>query len=267
MSRRSPRFVLGALGGVAVILALWQWAARGQSPAVMPSPAQTFEALGGLVADGALFPELGLTVGRAFAATLGALVLGVLFGWAAARFEFADGLLAPLRALLQGLPPIVLIVCLVLWMGSDPTITVIVCTTVMVPLIAAATTSAVRGIDPHLLELAAGLRLSRPRRLIFVMVPAAAPAVLAATGAVASGSLRVVVMAELLSAPNGVGAAIAQNRTLLQTPELYAWALVLVFGALLIDVLVRAVVTRWSAVFTPSARAVSGRTRADTRSR
>jgi NitT/TauT family transport system permease protein len=256
---RSPRFLLGALAGAALFLVLWEWAARGQSPAVMPSPARTFEALGGLITDGTLLPELGLTVGRAFVATLCAAVVGVLFGWAAARFDFADGLLAPLRAVLQGLPPIVLIVCLVLWMGSDPAITVIVCTTVMVPLVAAATTSALRGMDPHLLELAAGLHLSRTRRTVFVVVPAVLPAILAATGAVASASLRVVVMAELLSAPDGIGAAIAQNRTLLQTPELYAWTLVLVGCALAVDVLVRAVVSRWSAVFTPSSRAAGGR--------
>ena len=261
MNRRSPSFVLGAVVVVLAVLAAWQWAASGQSPAVMPSPWATATALGGLVADGSLVAELAVTVGRAAVATLAARVIGVLFGWAAARFEFADGMLAPVRALLQGLPPIVLIVCLVLWMGSDPAVTLIVCTTVMVPLIAAATTAALRGVDPHLTELAAGLQLSRPRRLVFVVIPTVLPAVLAAVGVVASGSLRVVVMAELLSAPNGVGAAIAQNRTLLQTPELYAWALTLVVGALLVDVAIRAVVSRWSAVFAPGARAGDGATR------
>ncbi|NLU84821.1 ABC transporter permease subunit [Rhodococcus sp. HNM0569] len=256
--KRSPAFVLGVVVCLAALVGAWYLLSRGQSPAVMPSPARTVDALWRITRDGSLAEELSLTLARAALATFAALVIGIVIGAAASRFAFADGMLAPVRALLQGLPPIVLIVCLVLWLGSDPVITVIVCATVMVPLVAAATTAALRGIDPHLLELGAGLQLGRTRRLAFVTVPSVAPPILAATGAVASGSVRIAVMAELLSAPDGVGAAIAQTRTLLQTPELYAWALALVACALVVDVAVRAVVTRWTGVFAPSARATVG---------
>lgn len=264
---RSPRYVLGATTCVVAVLGAWQWLSLGQSPAVMPSPARTLDAAWEILADGSLATELAITLGRATAATAIALVVGVLFGWAATVSSLADGFLAPLRAILQGLPPIVLIVCLVLWMGSDPTITIVVCATVMVPLIAAATTSALRSVDPHFLELAAGLQLSRPRRFAFVIVPSVLPPIVAATGAVASGSVRVAVMAELLSAPDGVGAAIQQTRTLLQTPELFAWTLAIIACALVVDVTIRVVVKRWTALFDPSARASSGRIPKGTRIR
>lgn len=144
---RSPLYALGAALCVAVLLGVWHWLSLGQSPAVMPSPVQTLEALWDVVADGSLATELTLTLVRAATATVLALCVGILFGWAATVSSFADGVLAPLRAILQGLPPIVLIVCLVLWMGSDPSITIIVCATVMVPIIASATASALQSID------------------------------------------------------------------------------------------------------------------------
>jgi len=264
---RSPRYVLGSVLCVVALLGAWQWLSLDQSPAVMPSPARTLDALWEILADGSLVTELAITLGRATVATLVALVVGIVIGWAATVSSFADGLLAPLRAILQGLPPIVLIVCLVLWMGSDPTITIVVCATVMVPLIAAATTSALRSVDPHLLELATGLQLSRPRRFAFVISPSVLPPIVAATGAVASGSVRVAVMAELLSAPDGVGASIQQTRTLLQTPELFAWTLAIIACALVVDVAIRVVVKRWTALFNPSERAASGRIPKGTRIR
>ncbi|TCN54266.1 NitT/TauT family transport system permease protein [Rhodococcus sp. SMB37] len=264
---RSPLYALGAALCVAVLLGVWHWLSLGQSPAVMPSPVQTLEALWDVVADGSLATELTLTLVRAATATVLALCVGILFGWAATVSSFADGVLAPLRAILQGLPPIVLIVCLVLWMGSDPSITIIVCATVMVPIIASATASALQSIDPNLLELGTGLRLSRSRRLVFIVVPSILPPIVAATGAVASGSVRVAVMAELLSAPDGVGAAIAQTRTLLQTPELFAWTLAIIVCALLVDLVIRVVVKSWTAVFSPSDRAATAHTRKGTRIR
>src|SRR5690606_6832727 len=121
--------------------------------------------------------------------------------------------------------------------------------------------------DPHLKELGAGLRLSRTRRLVFVIGPAVAPPIVGATGAVASGAVRVAVMAELLSAPDGVGAAIARARTLLQTPELFAWAVTIIAAALVVDVAIRVLVRRWSALFSPGERAVSARPPTGTKNR
>lgn len=267
LGQRSPKYVFGSLVCVGALLGLWQWLSYGQSPAVMPSPARTFAALGEIVADGSVFTELAVTLGRAAAATALALGLGVLFGWAATVSSFADGMLAPLRAILQGLPPIVLIVCLVLWMGSDPSITIIVCATVMVPIIAAATTSALNSVDPHLIELGRGLQLGRARTTAFIVVPSVLPPIVAATGAVASGAIRVAVMAELLSAPDGVGAAIEQTRTLLQTPKLFAWTLTIIACALVVDLVIRIIVKRWTVLFSPSDRAATARTRKDTRTR
>ncbi|WP_420749122.1 ABC transporter permease [Rhodococcus sp. O3] len=263
----APRYLLGAAACIVALVAGWHQLSLGRSPAVMPSPAETLTAWWGLLVDGTLAVELAITLGRAAAATGAALVVGVLIGWAASVSAVADGFLAPLRAILQGLPPIVLIVCLVLWFGSDPAITIVVTATVMTPLVAAATTAALRAVDPHLRELAAGLRLSRTRRIMFVIGPAVLPPIVGAAGAVASGAVRVAVMAELLSAPDGVGAAIAQARTLLQTPELFAWALTIISAALVVDVAIRFLVGRWSALFSPGEGAVSARTPADTKSR
>lgn len=256
---RRPLYLAGSVVAVVALVAVWGWYASGESPAVMPTPARTWDALVAMARDGSLVRELATTLGRAALATVISVVLGVVLGAGAARSVFVDGLLAPVRAVLQGLPPIVAIVILVLLLGSDPAITVVVTTTVMIPLIAGATTGALRGIDPGLTELGAGLALSRVRRIALITVPAAAPAVLAAGGAVASGAVRVTVMAELLSAPNGVGAAMAQNRTLLQTPQLYAWTIAVIGSALLVDLLVQFVVRRWSAVFAPASAATRSR--------
>ena len=259
--RRGPQYLLGVVACVVGLLMVWQWAARGQSSVVLPTPVDTLAALGRIIGDGSLATELALTLGRAALATTLAFGFGVLLGWGEYRSVFVAGLTAPVRAVLQGLPPIVLIVVLVLWMGSDPAITIIVVSTVMAPVIAASTASALKCVDPLLRELGPALQLSRARRGLLILAPAALPPVLATTGAVASGAVRVTVMAELLSAPDGVGAAIAQNRTLLQTPELFAWTAAIVVSALAVDLAIRAVLRRVTPPTAEAAAAVSPRSR------
>ncbi len=248
-------YVAGAVTCIATLLGLWQWASTDQSSVVLPGPVETFAALWSIALDGSLVTELAVTLGRAALATALALAAGALLGWGAYLSVFLDGAIAPVRAVLQGLPPIVLIVCLVLWLGSDPVITVVVCSSVMTPVIAVATAAALRSVDVQLVELGQAFGLSRIRRWLLILAPGALPPVLAAGGAVASGSVRVTVMAELLSAPNGVGAAIAQNRTLLQTPELFAWTVAIVASALLVDIAIRTGVRRLSTRRTADLRA------------
>ena len=68
------------------------------------------------------------------------------------------------------------------------------------------------------------------------MLPATAPPVLAALTATLSNALRLVMMEELLAAPDGSGAGIATPRTYLDTPTVFAWAVVAVAFALTVDV-------------------------------
>jgi NitT/TauT family transport system permease protein len=62
-----------------------------------------------------------------------------------------------------------------------------------------------------------------------------APPVLAAVAVTLSNALRLAMMAELLAAPDGSGASVATARIYLDTPTVFAWAIVAVAFALVVD--------------------------------
>ena len=106
-----------------------------------------------------------------------------------------------------------------------------------------------RAVDDDLLEMAATFELSRTSTLRHVIAPAIASPVMAAVSVTLGQALRVAVMAELLSAADGVGAEIALSRTNLATADLFAWALVLVAVVVVVETVIlrpaTAHVLRW----------------------
>ncbi|MGL4304879.1 MAG: ABC transporter permease [Mycobacteriaceae bacterium] len=249
MNRGRTKFFIGVVSSFFAIALAWELLSRGQSPVVLPGPELTFRALWKLAVSGELLIDLGRTCGRALLATLIAFSAGCLSGVLSFRYHFMNGVLAPVRAILQGLPPIVAILCLVLWLGSSPIIAIAVVTAVMFPLVSAAVTGALQSTDSQLDEMLKIFQLGNLRAYVFVIIPQLIPTVLATFGAVVSSSIRITVMAELLAAPNGIGAAIAKARTLLLTAELFAWTIAIISCALIIDVLMQYAVRRLTDAF------------------
>ncbi|MEU3600546.1 ABC transporter permease subunit [Streptomyces sp. NPDC006798] len=234
MSRKARDTALVA-AGTAVLLGLWQlWAAR-QPAVLVPSPAETADALGRLAADGVLYEEVVRSLGRALTGSVLALLIGVAWGLIGGGSSLAEGLGRPLRALLLGIPPIVPVVMGMVWWGSGGEVPVFVATLVSVPVVAVAIAEAVRALDPELREMATAFRVPLVHRLRHLVLPALTAPLLASVALVTTTSLRTVIMAELLAAPDGVGARIATARTNLATDEVFAWAAVAVAVALLAE--------------------------------
>ncbi len=147
-------------------------------------------------------------------------------------------------ASLMALPPIVLVVIGLIWFGPGAATTRLVIILVAIPLVVIAVAEAVRDIDPDLLEMASAFQLSRVATLRHVVAPAIASPVLAAISVALGQSLRVAVMAELLSAADGIGAEIARARANIETADVLAWAISLIAIVLILELAVLRPMTR-----------------------
>lgn len=223
---------------ILVLLAGWAAAASRLPPMVLPSPLDTLQAVVSLIVDGELVAQLALTLARAVAGAGVAVVAGVVFGVLAAVVPWVDGALTPVRLLLTGLPPVVTVVVAMLWLGPGGGVAVVAVLATMLPALLVAGREAARAVDPDLSEMARSFEVPTYWRLRHVVLPAAVPPVLAAIATSLSGALRLALMSELLAAPDGIGAAVATARTYLDTPTVFAWAVVTVGFAWLIDALV-----------------------------
>jgi len=240
---------VGAAIGVAVLIGAWAVLARRQPELVLPSPAETARALADLVTDRTLFAELATTMRRAVTGVGLALVLGVAWGTINGRSGWAVAVSRPALSSLMALPPVVIVAVGMVWFGPGDGATRIVVVLVALPLIVITVQEAVRAIDVDLREMSAVFELSRRRHLRHVVAPGIASPALAAASVTLGQALRVTVMAELLSASDGVGVEVARSRANLATADLFAWALVLVAAVIAVELLlirpVSARLLRW----------------------
>ena len=95
------------------------------------------------------------------------------------------------------------------------------------PLLTTATASAVRAIDTDLVEMARIFGLGRMKTAWRVTFPMVAVPVLAAATVALGQSIRVSVMAELLSTASGMGGAIRLAQINIETPQIFAYAVVM----------------------------------------
>lgn len=232
---RARRTLVGGALGVAALLALWALLASSQPEIILPSPAQTWSALVKLFLSGALLDSLGLTLYRAATGVLLGLAIGVAWGAVNGMSDWASSVSRPALSALMAVPPVVLVSLGLIWLGPGAGVTRLVIVLVALPLIVVTVEEAVRDLDRTLIEMAQAFQLSRLDRLVHVVAPGVASPVLAATTVTFGQSLRVAIMAELLSAVTGIGAQVQQAQTNLDTAKIFAWTITVVLVVILLE--------------------------------
>ncbi|NBC12332.1 MAG: ABC transporter permease subunit [Gammaproteobacteria bacterium] len=222
----------GAVASLFLFLALWDLGNRIYGSFILPSPQEAFAALGDLIARGAAQQQLGVTLYRAAAGFAVAVGFGTLLGIVAGLSMTAAMAARPLVTVLLGVPPIAWIVLALLWFGASdgtPIFTVAITT---VPITFAAAMQGARTLDGDLRTMARAFRAPLLLRFTDVYLPHILSYVFPGWITALGMSWKVVVMAELLSTPDGVGAGLAAARINLDTAQTLAWILAVV-GTLL----------------------------------
>lgn len=229
---------MGGALGLATLVTAWALLAARQPEIILPSPLETWAALLTLTRNGTLFDALGLTLYRAATGVLIGLAVGVVWGAVNGLSAWASAVSRPVVSALMAVPPVVLVSLGLIWLGPGAGVTRLVIVLVALPLIVVTVEEAVRDLDRNLFEMAAAFRLPRFAVLRHVVAPGVASPVLAATTVTFGQSLRVAIMAELLSAASGVGALVARAQSNLDTAKIFAWTIAVVIVVILLETLV-----------------------------
>jgi ABC-type nitrate/sulfonate/bicarbonate transport system permease component len=256
----TPRFVnrlrfLGAslppargLLPLLLLLVVWQLLQPGPSP-YFPAPSRWWTATMSLFEREHLVSAFGATIltflqGLALAIVIGT-VLGVLIG-VSNRTARA---LQPLLEFMRAIPPPVTIPVAALLIGYNDTmkLTVVVLSGLWPILLNA--TSAVRAIDPLLLDVARSFRLTPMERIGRVVLPAIVPSLLIGIRIAIPLAIVVALLVEMLTSLPGIGAMMIRSQRNFQSSEVYALlVLVGLFGFVVNDlfaVIEGAIMRRW----------------------
>jgi NitT/TauT family transport system permease protein len=219
--------LLYTLAGVAAILIGWQLLSLLVNPAIMASPSETIRALADLAWGSTLWVQLLITLKRL---VIG-LAIGVGLGWV---FGMLAGLEPRLRAFFQPLlwvgmtiPAVIIAVLAMLWFGLGDFTVMFVVALIVIPTMYVNTVEGVLAIDRRLVEMGRVYRFSRGLLLREIYLPGVASPAIAGLTLATGIAVRAVVLAEVLAATNGIGHAFSRAMSFLETPQLFAWVLVL----------------------------------------
>lgn len=232
-TRLSPALRLGA---VAVWLLLWQLASMAVGlPLLLPSPLAVLLRLGQLCTRA----DFWLTVASSLLRILLGFLLGVLFGTALARlcwrFRLIDALARPLLGVLKSTPVASFIILALVWVKTTWLATVISFIMVL-PLIYANVREGIDSADRQLLEMAQVFRLSRRKTFRYCYLPAILPFFLSAVSSALGFAWKSGIAAEVLGRPaRAIGSQIYDSKIYLETPDLFAWTLVVILLSVLLE--------------------------------
>ncbi|MCW7753513.1 ABC transporter permease subunit [Desulfobotulus sp. H1] len=226
-SQRRTGHLLFRFSGIFLLVFAWYLIARHYSGLVVASPLETLSAAGRLLSDPSFISgHFAVSLKRIALALLFGVLAGGVLGLLAGFSEPLRLMIDPLRWMLMTIPGVVIVVVFMLWFGMGDLMVISITACTIAPVMYINVSQAMSSVDKSLLEMAGIYRfpLSMKLRHIYVMT-LAGPFFSAVVIAVGNG-IRVVVLAEVLGASNGIGHRLAISRTNLDTPELYALALI-----------------------------------------
>ncbi len=207
-------------------LALWETAALVFPPLVVAFPSETLAALVHLLDQpDFLYGQLLVSLGR-IAMGLGlAIICGICLGVAAGLSRSVRLALEPFRWMFTSVPAVVVVMVAMLWFGMGTQMVVSIAATMLTPIIYVGVVEGMDAMDRELLEMAVVYRFSTAMRVRHIQLMAIAAPLVSSLVIATGNSVRIVILAEVLGACHGLGRGLAEARTNLDTPQLYAYVL------------------------------------------
>lgn len=227
----------GAVASLFLLIAAWEGASAVYGALILPDPATVFATLAGLIESGAAWPELAVTARRALTGLALAIAAGSVLGMLAGVSLTASMMARPLVTVLLGTPPIAWLVLAMLWFGASDGTPVFTVFVACFPVIFVGALQGTRTLDSHLKDMATVFRLPARMKLFDLYLPHVASYLFPAWITALGTAWKVVVMAELLSSADGVGAALAVSRSHLDTAATLAWISAVVGSLLAVEYL------------------------------
>ena len=217
-------------------LAIWELLDRlMDNRLVLAGPIRVLEALAEQVVKPDFWMICGASFVRIAAGFLLAFMAGLVLALIANRFRLVQDVIEPIISLLRTIPVISFIIMLLIWVGNQA-LTVYLAFLIVLPLIYTNTLTGFESVDKQMLEMAHVFKLSKWRTFMYVYRPAFMPFLTSSAKISLGMSWKSGIMAEVIATPKpSIGKEMSQARTYLNTPDLFAWTVVVMILSLIFE--------------------------------
>ncbi len=228
----------GAIASIFLFLAFWDFGNQLYGNLVLPSPLETFSTLLSMLNDQSVWSDIIITMKRALIGFFIATILGSILGLLAGLFVTASIMSRPIVTILMGMPPIAWIVLAMIWFGMGNNTVIFTVIVASFPIVFVGALQGTRTIEGDLNEMADSFNIPFRIKLIDIYFPHIFSYIFPAWVSALGMSWKIVVMAELLSSNDGIGAALAISRSHLDTPTALALVVIMIGSLLIIEYLI-----------------------------
>ncbi len=221
-------------------LGVWQLAAMAVGmELLLPTPLAVGESLVTLGQTANFWLSALYTLLRVFAGLIGGTVLGAVLAFLTHFSRWADLLLSPAVRVVRATPVVSFILLVYLWV-TRANIPGVIAGLMVLPVIWGSLTAGLAAVDGQLLELAHAYRFSRGKTLRLIYLPSLRSHFVSGFLTAFGLAWKSGVAAEVICPPqHAIGSRIQQARLGLETPELFAWTLVIIALSLGVEAILR----------------------------
>lgn len=215
---------------LAVIIVAWWVASSGSSSLYFPPLSEILEAFRGLWLFSHVQSDVVPSLTNLAAGFIIASLVGVMIGFVLGLTPMLWRVTLPIVEFFRAVPAVTVLPILLLLFGLTPETRVSVVVYGCLWPVLLNTIDGVRSVDPLVKDVARSYQVSRSVWLSRIVLPAAAPQIVAGMRTALSLGITLIILSELIGATNGIGYTILQAQRRFEPTEL--WAGILLLGLL-----------------------------------
>ncbi len=230
------RSVLRGAAAALFWLAVWQIVSMAVAQELLvPAPSVVAGTLVRLAGEAPFWKAVGGSLLRVVAGFAAAVVVGTVTAVLTVRFELANLLLTPLLKIVRAAPVASFIILALVWLHTN-VLPVFIAFLMVVPVVWGNVEKGIRETDKGLLEMARVYRFGWKRTLLRVRIPSVMPYFLTACTTGLGFAWKSGIAAEVICRPAlSIGRRLQEAKIYLETPEVFAWTIVVVLLSIALE--------------------------------
>ncbi len=206
---------------------------------LLPSPIEILSRLLTLMGTATFWQSTLFSLLRVTSGLLFGVLIGLLLSLLAFLIPLLARLIFPLLTVMKSTPVASVIILLWVFTGSE-SLPIFIAALLVLPVVAEAVYTGLTEADPALLEMLRLFDVSKKKEFLYYRLPAALPYFMTALSTSVGFAWKAGISAEILAyTENSIGREIYLSKVYLETPDLFAWTLLVIILSLIIELIVK----------------------------
>ena len=224
------------IAAIIVAILLWQLLAmKLDQKLLLATPVDVAKTLGVLVKSQEFYSAIAYSMGRILLGLLIGAAVGTACALLAGRWHFMEVLFWPYFSAMKATPVASVVILCLVWL-SGRRLSVFIVFLVVTPVIYTNILAGIKNLDPKMKDMARVFGINGLRRLLYVYLPELKTYIIAAFTLATGMAFKAGIAAEVIGTPGGsVGKMLYNAKVYLETPELFAWTLVIIVLSVVVE--------------------------------